>query len=64
MKNYKENKTINESMRVVRQKRYQRRVLGGVVWTSWFPCKGMEPPIQLKGFRGDNLKNEYRTIEM
>ena len=51
-------------MRVIRQKRYQRRVLGGVVWTSWFPCKGMEPPIQLKGFKGDNLKNEYRTIEM
>lgn len=35
-------------------------------WTKWFDIifdRGEEPKIQLKGFKGDDLLNEYRTIE-
>lgn len=54
----------------IRQMRYQ---YWGLVngkpqkcWTKWFDVifsKGEEPKIQLKGFKGDDLLNEYRTIE-
>lgn len=42
-------------------KRFQYRVKGGVKWTDWF-LWGSEnrDPIQLKGYKGDNLLNEYR----
>lgn len=48
----------------VRQKRYQFRAFGGVEWTPWFNYNGPEDPIQLKGYKGDHLKNEFRTIEV
>lgn len=32
-------------------------------WTEWFDFDGQEEPIQLKGYKGDHLLNEYRTIE-
>jgi hypothetical protein len=47
----------------MKQKRYQYRTKDGVKWTSWFNFDGPEEPIQLKGFKGDHLKNEYRVIE-
>ena len=51
----------------VRQKRYQYwGSINGVpqiLWSEWFDSKGLEEPIQMKGFKGNNLKNEYRTIE-
>ena len=48
----------------VRQKRYQFRVFGGIEWTPWFNYNGPEEPIQHKGFKGNDLKNEYRTIDI
>ena len=50
----------------MRQKRYQYwgRVNGvsQIMWTPWFKYDGPEEPIQLKGFKGNHLNNEYRTI--
>lgn len=46
----------------MRQKRYQYITNQGVKWTPWFNWSGEEEPIQLKGFKGNHLKNEYRTI--
>lgn len=46
----------------IKQKRYQFWGREGKQWTPWFPFDGTEEPIQLKGFKGDNLLNEYRTI--
>lgn len=52
----------------VRQKRYQYwgSVNGKpqIMWTEWFNYNGPEEPIQHKGFKGNDLKNEYRTIEL
>lgn len=32
-------------------------------FTDWFPWNSdNRDPIQLKGFKGNHLKNEYRTI--
>lgn len=46
------------------QKRYQYwGVVNGVpqiMWTPWFPYNGDKEPIQLKGFKGNYLKNEYK----
>lgn len=49
-----------------RQKRYQRRTKNGVEWTPWFNVSSnhVEEAVQMKGFKGDNLLNEYRTIEV
>ena len=51
----------------VRQKRYQYwGSINGVpqiMWTKWFDYNGPEEPIQHKGFKGNHLLNEYRTIE-
>lgn len=45
-----------------RQKRFQFWGKTGKEWTAWFDFSGPEEPIQQKGFKGDNLLNEYRTI--
>lgn len=51
----------------VRQKRFQYwGSLNGTpvkMWAKWFDYNGEEEPIQLKGFKGNHLLNEYRTIE-
>jgi hypothetical protein len=47
----------------VNQKRYQYWSRTGIVWTPWFDCDSdLRDPVQLKGFKGNHLKNEYRTI--
>lgn len=50
----------------VRQKRYQYwAFINGkycIVWSDWFNYNGPEEHIQLKGFKGNHLLNEYRTI--
>ena len=52
----------------VRQKRYQYwgSVNGKpqIMWTDWFNYDGPEDKIQQKGFGGNHLLNEYRTIEV
>jgi hypothetical protein len=51
----------------VRQKRFQ--YWGSVngkaqkLWTEWFDYNGPEEKIQQKGYGGNHLINEYRTIE-
>ena len=49
-----------------RQKRFQYwAFLNGVaqkVRTEWFDYSGPEYPIQQKGYKGNHLKNEFRTI--
>lgn len=45
-----------------RQKRFQFWGKNGKEWIDWFDFNGLEEPIQQKGFKGDNLLNEYRTI--
>ena len=51
----------------VRQKRFQ--YWGSVngkaqkLWTEWFNYNGPEEKIQQKGYGGNHLLNEYRTIE-
>jgi len=45
-----------------RQKRFQFWGRNGKEWSDWFDHHGDEDPIQLKGFRGNHLLNEYRTI--
>lgn len=54
-------------MATVRQKRFQywgfKDGKAQKLWTEWFDYNGEEYPIQLKGHRGNNLKNEFRTIE-
>ena len=51
----------------VRQKRFQYwGSINGVpqkMWSEWFDYDGPEEPIQLNGFKGNHLKNEFRTIE-
>ena len=42
------------------QKRYQFWSSTGIQWTPWFNYEGPQEPIQLKGFKGNNLKNEYK----
>lgn len=53
-------------MATVRQKRFQYwgsiDGIPQIMWSDWFDYNGPEEPIQLKGFRGNHLKNEYRTI--
>lgn len=44
----------------MRQKRYQFRAQGEKKWTQWFDYDGPEEPIQLTGYKGDVLLNEYR----
>ena len=55
-------------MATVRQKRFQywgfKDGKAQKLWTEWFDYNGEEYPIQLKGHRGNNLKNEFRTIEV
>ena len=46
-----------------RQKRYQFWSRTGKQWTEWFDHEGPEESIQLKGYRGDHLLNEYRDKE-
>ena len=42
-------------------KRYQYRTRDGVKWTSWFLWySDLRDPIQMKGYKGDHLLNEYR----
>ena len=53
-------------MKQVRQKRFQYwtsiNCIPTIVWSAWFDYNGPEESIQLKGFKGNHLKNEYRTI--
>lgn len=44
------------------QKRFQFWGREGKEWTKWFNYNGPQEPIQAKGFKGDHLLNEYRTI--
>lgn len=45
------------------EKRYQYWGRGGEVkWTRWFPCEHNQGDIQYKGFKGNTLLNEYRTV--
>ena len=50
-----------------RQKRYQ--FWGSIegkaqkLWTPWFDYNGPEEPVQLKGYKGNHLLNEFRTVE-
>lgn len=46
-----------------RQKRYQYWGKFGIKWTEWFNYNGQEEPIQIKGFKGNDLRNEYRTTD-
>lgn len=46
----------------VRQKRYQYYGKNGLEWSEWYDYNGQEDPIQIKGFKGQDLRNEYRTI--
>lgn len=46
----------------MRQKRFQYRTPEGVAWTNWFNYDGPEYPIQNKGYKGNHLRNEYRTV--
>lgn len=32
-----------------------------ILWSNWFDFNGPEEPIQLKGFKGNDLLNEYRN---
>ena len=42
-------------------KRYQYRVRGGVEWTNWFEWHSdLRDPVQMKGYKGEHLLNEYR----
>ena len=49
-----------------KQKRYQRFTKEGKSWTPWFNIPNNTPkePIQFKGFKGNNLLNEYRIINI
>ncbi len=51
----------------VRQKRFQYwGSLDGIpmkMWTEWFDYNGPEEDIQQKGFNGNHLLNEFRTIK-
>ena len=51
----------------VRQKRFQYwGSVNGVpqkLWTEWFDYSGPEEKIQQKGYGGNHLLNEYRTVE-
>ena len=47
----------------VRQKRYQYWGKNGIEWSDCFNYNGQEESIQMKGFRGKDLRNEYRTID-
>lgn len=51
----------------VRQKRFQYwGSLDGIpmkMWSDWFDYNGPEDKIQQKGFKGNDLLNEFRTIE-
>ena len=50
----------------MRQKRFQYwGFVDGksqVLWTEWFNYDGPEEKVQMKGYKGNHLKNEYRTI--
>lgn len=51
----------------MKQKRYQywgfKDGKAQKLWTKWFTVRTTaEEPIQLKGFKGNDLKNEYRTV--
>jgi len=50
----------------MRQKRFQYwGTINGKpqkLWTKWFKFNGPEYPVQLKGYKGDSLLNEFRTI--
>jgi hypothetical protein len=44
-------------------KRYQFFGKQGIQWTDWFPTNGKsQEPIQLKCYKGRNLKNEYKEV--
>lgn len=51
----------------VRQKRFQYwSLVNGKpqkVWSEWFDYNGCEESIQQKGYKGNHLLNEYRTVE-
>lgn len=49
-----------------KQKRYQRFTREGKSWTPWFnvSMNTVEEPIQIKGFKGNHLLNEYRTVKV
>ena len=52
----------------VPQKRYQNYGFEDgkpvIKWTKWFDYRGKSrDPIQFKGFKGKDLKNEYRIIK-
>lgn len=52
---------IQEQNLMTTKKRYQYWSKDGIKWTSWFDYEdGPEIPIQLKGFKGNHLLNEYR----
>lgn len=45
-------------------KRYQYWSRDGIHWTDWFPWDSdSREKVQLKGFKGDMLLNEYREEE-
>ena len=46
----------------MRQKRFQYWSSEGIVWTPWFNYEGPECPVQHKGYKGNDLINEFRTV--
>lgn len=45
----------------MKYKRYQYWGSTGIQWTPWFKYDSdLLEPIQAKGFKGNNLKNEYK----
>ena len=43
------------------EKRYQHWTREGIKWTPWFEWTSSDcPNVQLKGFKGNDLLNEYR----
>lgn len=46
------------------QKRYQYRTKDGIQWSEWFEWgeDAPQPKVQLAGFKGEHLLNEYREV--
>lgn len=55
----------NNHMGKITRKRYQywgfENEKPQIMWTEWFPWNSInEEQIQLKGFKGNDLKNDYK----
>lgn len=50
----------------MKQKRYQywgfKDGKPQILWTEWFECNENENKTQLKGFKNNDLKSEYREL--